>query len=50
MFAAKYLRRAREGDGMRLVKHLLEGKGSAIFSIEPNKPVLEAMGTTSNRR
>jgi len=28
---------------MRLVRHLLEGKGSAIFSIEPHKPVLEAI-------
>jgi CBS domain-containing protein len=28
---------------MRLVKHLLEGKGSAIFAIEPHKPVLDAI-------
>jgi CBS domain-containing protein len=28
---------------MRLVKHLLEGKGSAIYAIEPEKPVLEAI-------
>ena len=28
---------------MRLVKHLLEGKGVAIFSIEPHKPVLDAI-------
>jgi CBS domain-containing protein len=28
---------------MRLVKHLLEGKGDAIYAIEPNKPVLEAI-------
>ena len=28
---------------MRLVKHLLEGKGGAIFSIEPHKPVLDAI-------
>jgi len=28
---------------MRLVKHLLEGKGSAIYAIEPHKPVLEAI-------
>jgi len=28
---------------MRLVKHLLEGKGSAIFAIDPRKPVLEAI-------
>jgi len=34
---------------MRLVKHLLEGKGSAIFSIEPNKPVLEAIRMMADR-
>ena len=28
---------------MRLVKHLLEGKGSAIHAIEPDKPVLDAI-------
>src|SRR5689334_17047597 len=28
---------------MRLVKHLLEGKGTAIFAIDPDKPVLEAI-------
>ena len=28
---------------MRLVKHLQEGKSGAIFSIEPHKPVLEAI-------
>ena len=28
---------------MRLVRHLLEGKGTAIFSIEPHQPVLEAI-------
>lgn len=28
---------------MRLVKHLLEGKGGAIFSVEPNTAVLEAI-------
>ena len=28
---------------MRLVKHLLEGKGSAIYAIEPHKPVLDAI-------
>jgi CBS domain-containing protein len=28
---------------MRLVKHLLEGKGKSIFAIEPQKPVLEAI-------
>jgi CBS domain-containing protein len=28
---------------MRLVKHLLEGKGPAVFAIGPDKPVLEAI-------
>ena len=28
---------------MRLVKHLLEGKSGAIHSIEPEKPVLDAI-------
>jgi CBS domain-containing protein len=28
---------------MRLVKHLLEGKGDAIFAIAPNSPVLDAI-------
>ena len=28
---------------MRLVKHLLEGKGTAIYAIAPDKPVLEAI-------
>jgi signal-transduction protein with cAMP-binding, CBS, and nucleotidyltransferase domain len=28
---------------MRLVKHLLEGKNGAIFAIEPEKPVLDAI-------
>jgi len=28
---------------MRLVKHLLEGKSNAIHSIEPEKPVLDAV-------
>jgi CBS domain-containing protein len=28
---------------MRLVRHLLEGKGGAIYAIEPHKPVLEAI-------
>lgn len=28
---------------MRLVKHLLEGKSSAIHAIEPDKPVLDAI-------
>jgi CBS domain-containing protein len=30
---------------MRLVKHLLEGKGGAIFSTTPNAPVLDAIGS-----
>ena len=28
---------------MRLVKHLLEGKGSAIYAVAPDAPVLEAI-------
>jgi CBS domain-containing protein len=28
---------------MRLVKHLLEGKGDAIYAIEPHKPVLDGI-------
>ena len=28
---------------MRLVRHLLEGKGSALYSIESHKPVLDAI-------
>jgi CBS domain-containing protein len=28
---------------MRLVKHLLEGKGDAIFAISPTSPVLDAI-------
>jgi len=28
---------------MRLVKHLLEGKGTAIYAIAPDQPVLEAI-------
>jgi hypothetical protein len=28
---------------MRLVKHLLEGKGTAIFAITPTSPVLDAI-------
>jgi CBS domain-containing protein len=28
---------------MRLVKHLLEGNGDAIFAIAPNSPVLDAI-------
>ena len=28
---------------MRLVKHLLEGKGGAIYPIEPSQPVLDAI-------
>ena len=34
---------------MRLVKHLLEGKGTAIFSIGPDKPVLEAIRTMADK-
>ena len=28
---------------MRLVKHLLEGKGPAIYAVAPDAPVLEAI-------
>lgn len=28
---------------MRLVKHLLEGKGTAIYAVAPDQPVLEAI-------
>ena len=34
---------------MRLVKHLLEGKGGAIHAIEPDKPVLEAIRLMADR-
>ena len=34
---------------MRLVKHLLEGKGVAIFSVEPNTPVLEAIRVMADK-
>jgi CBS domain-containing protein len=34
---------------MRLVKHLLEGKGSAIYAIEPEKPVLEAIRVMADK-
>jgi hypothetical protein len=36
-------RSTRNGGAMRLVKHLLEGKGAAIFAIEPEQPVLAAI-------
>ena len=35
---------------MRQVKHLLEGKGSDIFSIAPDAPVLEAIKHMAVRR
>ena len=35
---------------MRLVKHLLEDKGSAIHAIEPDKPVLEAIRGMADKR
>ena len=35
---------------MRLVKHLLEDKGSAIHAIEPDKPVLEAIRAMADKR
>jgi len=34
---------------MRLVRHLLESKGSAIYSIEPHKPVLDAIRVMAER-
>lgn len=34
---------------MRLVKHLLEGKGSAIYSIAPNAPVIDAVRSMAER-
>ena len=34
---------------MRLVKHLLEGKGNAIYAIEPHRPVLEAIRTMADK-
>jgi CBS domain-containing protein len=35
---------------MRQVKHLLEGKGTDIFSIAPDAPVLEAIKHMAERR
>lgn len=35
---------------MSQVKHLLESKGSTIFSIEPNAPVLEAIKLMAEHR
>lgn len=35
---------------MRQVKHLLEGKGNNIFSIEPDVPVLEAIKQMAEHR
>ena len=34
---------------MRLVKHLLEGKGSAIYSVAPNAPVIDAVRSMAER-
>ncbi len=34
---------------MRLVKHLLEGKGTAIFSIAPAAPVIDAVRAMAER-
>ena len=34
---------------MRLVKHLLEGKGNVIYAIEPHRPVLEAIRTMADK-
>ena len=34
---------------MRLVKHLLEGKGSAIYSIAPNAPIIDAVRSMAER-
>jgi CBS domain-containing protein len=34
---------------MRLVKHLLEGKGTAVYAIGPDKPVLEAIRTMADK-
>jgi len=34
---------------MRLVRHLLESKGSAIYSIEPHKPMLDAIRVMAER-
>ena len=34
---------------MRLVRHLLEGKGSAIYAVAPDAPVLEAIRLMADR-
>jgi CBS domain-containing protein len=34
---------------MRLVKHLLEGKGSAIYSIAPSAPIIDAVRSMAER-
>jgi len=34
---------------MRLVRHLLEGKGSAIYAVAPDAPVLEAIGLMADK-
>jgi CBS domain-containing protein len=34
---------------MRLVKHLLEGKGKQVWSIAPDKPVLDAIRIMADR-
>ncbi|HEX6834247.1 MAG TPA: CBS domain-containing protein [Rudaea sp.] len=34
---------------MRLVKHLLEGKGAAIYAIEPDRSVLDAIGMMADK-
>jgi len=34
---------------MRLVKHLLEGTGAEVFSIDPDKPVLDAIRTMADK-
>ncbi len=35
---------------MRQVKHLLEGKGNAVYTITPEAPVLNAIRTMAERR
>jgi CBS domain-containing protein len=34
---------------MRLVRHLLEGKGSAIYAVTPDAPVLEAIQVMADK-
>jgi CBS domain-containing protein len=43
MIALEYGQTGSAGGVMRLVKHLLEGKGTAIFAIAPASPVLDAI-------